>query len=78
MHDRLKEAHILIVDDSAVNLQIALNTLNRDNYHLTAVTSGKKALERLAEKHYDLILLDIMMPEMDGWETCQRLKKMDG
>ena len=63
---------ILIVDDNSINLKILERTL-RDLYDLEFADSGGKALE-LAEKTLpDLILLDIMMPGMDGFDVCRRL-----
>lgn len=66
---------ILIVDDVADNIQSLLSIFKNDCMISTA-TSGKKAIERsLKEPQPDLILLDIMMPEMDGYEVCKRLKE---
>jgi PAS domain S-box-containing protein len=68
------EAQILVVDDTAKNIQLVASVLKEKNYRVIFAQSGKKALE-LVEKHQvDLILLDIMMPEMDGFEVAQRLK----
>jgi response regulator RpfG family c-di-GMP phosphodiesterase len=65
---------ILIVDDTPANIKI-LNDLLRSQYHISVVTNGPDALQ-FVESEYkpDLILLDIMMPEMDGYEVCRRLK----
>ncbi|MEA3427677.1 MAG: SpoIIE family protein phosphatase [Thermodesulfobacteriota bacterium] len=64
---------ILIVDDNSVNIDLLVNTLKHD-YRLGIAKNGPKALE-YAEKHMpDLILLDIMMPGMNGYEVCTRLK----
>jgi signal transduction histidine kinase/CheY-like chemotaxis protein len=65
---------ILIVDDIPANIKILTNILE-DNYDVSAVTNGPDAIESLAiSKHPDLILLDIVMPDMDGFEVCRRLK----
>jgi DNA-binding NtrC family response regulator len=69
-HDRL----IMIVDDSPTNIDILAGTL-KDRYRLTIAKSGKTAFERLEQQLPDLILLDIMMPQMDGFEVCRHLKK---
>jgi DNA-binding response OmpR family regulator len=65
---------ILLVDDNAINLQMLHQTLTGRNYKLLSARSGEDAL-RIAQKAVpDLILLDIMMPGIDGYETCVRLK----
>ena len=64
---------ILVVDDDPVNLDILVRTLERD-YFLIIAKNGKRALELAAAHRPDLILLDILMPEMDGFEVCRRLK----
>ena len=66
---------ILIVDDVIDNIQVAMNILREDCYEFSYAQSGKEALELLKENSFDLILLDIMMPEIDGFEVCRRLKK---
>lgn len=65
---------ILIVDDSLNNLSLLDRILSRKGYKVRLAASGKLALEAIALTQPDLILLDIMMPEMDGYEVCQRLK----
>ncbi len=65
---------ILIVDDINENLQLLATYLNRQGYEIALANSGKSALEVLGSLTPDLILLDIMMPEMDGYETCERIK----
>jgi CheY-like chemotaxis protein len=65
---------ILLVDDAAANLQVAREIL-KDTYKTRVATSGAKALELVkVDPPPDLILLDVMMPEMDGYEVCEKLK----
>ena len=64
---------VLLVDDTKTNISILMAAL-KDEYKLGVATSGEKALEYVARTPPDLILLDIMMPEMDGYEVCSRLK----
>jgi len=64
---------ILIVDDSAANVDILYAAL-ADDYEIRIATSGEAALESIAKKCPDLVLLDIMMAGMDGYEVCRRLK----
>jgi PAS domain S-box-containing protein len=68
---------ILIVDDTEQNLEVLGNILSENGYDLAIATNGFEALEIVSSKVPDLILLDIMMPEMDGYETCQRLKQIE-
>ncbi len=69
-----KNPLILIVDDITRNLQVLGSFLREAHYDVSAATSGKQAIEIAADVSPDLILLDIMMPDMDGFETCRRLK----
>jgi len=64
---------ILVVDDTKTNLQILVQAL-RDEYKLGVATDGEKALGYVRDHRVDLILLDIMMPGIDGYEVCRRLK----
>ncbi len=68
--------NILVVDDDLKNIQVGINFLKKNkNYHLLFATSGQQALERVKETKFDLILLDIIMPVMDGYEVCRKLKE---
>ena len=70
-----KKDKILIVDDNAKNIQVLASLLAENNYDIEYALSGVAALKLLATVNFDLILLDIMMPEMDGFEVCKRIKK---
>jgi two-component system sensor histidine kinase/response regulator len=70
----LAKSLILVVDDISKNLQVVGTLLRREGYRIVPATSGSQALERVAAETPDLILLDLMMPEMDGLEVCRRLK----
>lgn len=65
---------VLVVDDTPENLDI-LSEVLRDTYQVKVATRGQRAMEIVRRTPPDLILLDIMMPEMDGFEVCHRLKK---
>ncbi len=65
---------ILLVDDIPANIKILVGTL-RESYQLIVATNGPDALKAVHEKKPDLILLDVMMPDMDGYEVCKRLKE---
>ena len=69
-----KKPHLLIVDDTPQNIQILGKTLREEGYEITVAVSGEQAIKVVGKILPDLILLDIMMPEMDGFETCERLQ----
>jgi CheY-like chemotaxis protein len=74
MVESKKKPKVLIVDDTPENIQVLMGTL-KDQYAIVAAINGEKALKMaLADPQPDLILLDIMMPGMDGFEVCRRLK----
>ena len=74
MDEVAKKPKVLIVDDTPENIQVLMGTL-KDAYAIVAAVNGEKALKMAgADPPPDLILLDIMMPGMDGFEVCQRLK----
>jgi signal transduction histidine kinase len=65
---------LLIVDDKPTNLKMLFTYLRSLNFKVLVAQNGSEALVRVARAHPDIILLDVMMPEMDGFETCRRLK----
>jgi len=67
-------SRILIVEDSPANIQTLAAILKEEGYRISAATNGKQALQVIEKVCPDLILLDVMMPEMDGYETCRQLK----
>jgi two-component system, sensor histidine kinase and response regulator len=66
---------ILLVDDNPINIRVAAKILRTQKYNISFSTSGAEAIQKAASIDFDLILLDIMMPEMDGYEVCEILKK---
>ena len=70
-----KKIKILIVDDKTDNIEIAASVLAQDNFTLLFAQSGMECLEIAEKEQPDIILLDIMMPVMDGLETCKKLKE---
>lgn len=75
---RAPDARVLVVDDSSVNLMIVEGLLKKTQMQLDMVESGKAAIEKSNEVKYDIILLDHMMPEMDGVETLKHLRNDEG
>jgi two-component system sensor histidine kinase/response regulator len=71
--ERVRRSTILIVDDIATNIEVLAGAL-KDEYALKVAITGKKAIEIAQSFQIDLILLDIMMPVMDGYEVCRQLK----
>ncbi len=67
---------ILIVDDIPTNIQVLGSVLRKAGYEVAFTDNGQDAINKTKSNHYDLILLDIMMPSMDGFEVCSILKKM--
>ena len=65
---------VLVVDDTPANIQAVAAILKTQGYQLSVATTGQQALDILGRVHPDLILLDVMMPGLDGFETCRRIK----
>jgi len=72
--ERSKNDSILLVDDTASNLEILVNFFNEQGFQVSVAVDGESALEQIEHDLPDLILLDVMMPGIDGFETCRRLK----
>jgi DNA-binding response OmpR family regulator len=65
---------ILLVDDEQPIQTLLSFPLQRDGYHVVQASDGRQALDRFAEQTFDLVVLDVMMPRMDGLEVCRRLR----
>jgi two-component system sensor histidine kinase/response regulator len=76
MNSKAKKGSLLVVDDTPANIDVLVGLLS-PQYRIRVAMNGKIALSLCAKEIPDLILLDIMMPEMDGYEVCQRLKEME-
>lgn len=74
MEERMPQ--ILVVDDTKPNIEVLEGALAQENYSIHVALSGKRALELVKRSVPDLILLDVMMPEMDGYETFRRLREI--
>jgi len=75
MDDMRKDISVMVVDDTPANLKLLEEMLGGQGYRAVMFPSGAMALKAAVKNPPDLILLDIMMPEMDGFETCRRLKE---
>lgn len=71
----MKEGKVLIVDDVPKNIQMAMNILKNEGHKMFYAKNGTMALELVKEHDFDLILLDIMMPDMNGFDVCKVLKQ---
>ncbi len=74
MNNNLKKFKILIVDDVPTNIQLLGNLLRKEKYDIAFCSSGVEAIKKIRENEFDLVLLDVMMPHMDGFEVCKMLK----
>jgi CheY-like chemotaxis protein len=70
------QARILIVDDVPANIQLIANMLSKEAFQISAALSGAQALGMVERVQPDLVLLDVTMPVMDGFETCRQLKAL--
>jgi CheY-like chemotaxis protein len=66
---------IMVVDDEPDIVYVVRSILEKAGYEVVGANSGEEALDRLMEENPDLVLLDVMMPGIDGWETCRRIKE---
>jgi CheY-like chemotaxis protein len=73
----VKRARILVVDDDTINVRVAMRMLQRLGYRPDAAGNGREALEALAAIPYDLVLMDCHMPELDGYEAVEELRRRE-
>src|SRR6187402_969739 len=70
-------ASVLVVEDTIENLRLLSELLGAQGYEVRAVTNGRQAIQAVAAEPPDLILLDINMPEFDGYEVCRHIKAQE-
>lgn len=67
---------VLVIDDDTTLLSLIAEYLNKGGYHTITASSGISGLQAFYEHHSDLVILDVMMPRMDGWTVCGRLREI--
>jgi excisionase family DNA binding protein len=72
-----RPAYILIIDDEPVIGRLFSDTLDKNGYKVTSALSSQEALELITRQHFDLIFLDLVMPEINGCELFRRIRKID-
>ena len=75
MTDKADIPTVLVADDDAQLLGLVVRHLKTMGYHVIEALDGEKALEAVQNQSPDLVLLDVMMPGMSGWEVCQRIRE---
>ncbi len=76
-HDPAKSLHILLAEDNAVNQKLAIRMLQKRGHHVVVVGNGKEALAAMARGPFDLVLMDVQMPEMDGLAATKLLREKE-
>jgi len=74
---RLRRLSILLAEDNPVNQKLATRLLERRGHTITTVANGRQALAALESNHYDLVLMDVQMPEMDGWTATEAIRRRE-
>jgi len=66
---------VLVVDDNDMNLMLIAKILELEGYQVASARNGREAIQSVVAKMPDLAILDVMMPDMDGYELCQKLRQ---
>src|SRR6188508_3642417 len=77
MHQEGHTASVLVVEDTIANLRLLSELLGAQGYEVRAVTNGRQAIQAVEREPPDLILLDINMPELNGYEVCRQLRALE-
>jgi len=74
MPEKIQPPKILIVDDVTINIDLMRSILQENNYLIASAKNGRSALAKTMANVFDLILLDIVLPDIDGFEVCRQIK----
>jgi CheY-like chemotaxis protein len=77
LREKRNPLRILLAEDNAVNQLLAVRLLEKHGHEVTVAPDGRKALEALNNGSFDLILMDVQMPEMNGWEATQAIRERE-
>lgn len=72
----MNQARLLVIDDDGALVELLQSYLSAQGYEVVTALNGRQGLRRFYETRPDLVLLDVTMPEMDGWETLRRLREL--
>src|SRR5438874_11410392 len=73
----IRKIRVLVVDDDSLLRRLVADQLSRSNFETSPAASGKEALDKLTDSDYDVVLLDIMMPDMSGLEALREIRKLE-
>lgn len=76
-NDSFKGKNVLVVEDNTINQEVICELLKLMELDVDIASGGREALTLMEQKHYDLVLLDLMMPEIDGYETAKAIRKAE-
>jgi PAS domain S-box-containing protein len=77
IQDARKRLNVLLAEDNPVNQKLAMRILEKRGHHVVAVSNGREAIDKYEKEHFDLVLMDVQMPEVDGFEATQRIRQIE-